>query len=102
MNGIKTQCKIEFTYAPHCVCKTVTPRRMLKKCFLIAKIKRWNNSFQNMYDMLSAKVYCLAGPIYFVKKKRKTPKIMDNYSERLTLEGAGAKPRTPGQLLGYP
>ena len=28
-----TQCKIEFTYAPHCVSKNVTPRRMLKKCF---------------------------------------------------------------------
>ena len=48
----KTQCKIEFTYASHCVNKNVTPPRMLKKCFLIAKIKRWNNSFQNMYNML--------------------------------------------------
>ena len=28
-----TQCKIEFTYAPQCVSKNVTPRRMLKKCF---------------------------------------------------------------------
>ena len=32
----KTQCKIEFTYASsHCVSKTATPRRMLKKCFFI-------------------------------------------------------------------
>ena len=31
-----TQCKIEFTYASHCVSKNLTPRRMLKKCFLDA------------------------------------------------------------------
>ena len=33
-----TQCKIEFTYASHCVSKNMTPRRMLKKCFLIAQM----------------------------------------------------------------
>ena len=32
-------------------------------------------------------------------KNRKTPKIMDNFSDVLTLEGAGCR---PGQLLGYP
>ena len=47
-----THCKIEFTYVSHCVSKNLTPRRMLKKDLLIAKINRWNNSFQNMYDML--------------------------------------------------
>ena len=26
-----TQCKIEFTYASHCVSKNVMPRRMLRK-----------------------------------------------------------------------
>ena len=41
-----TQCKIEFTYASHCVCENVTPRRMLKKCLAI--INRWNDSFRNM------------------------------------------------------
>ena len=46
-----TQCKIEFTYASHCVSKNLTPRRMLKTSFLIAQIMGWNNSFQNMYDM---------------------------------------------------
>ena len=55
-----TQCKIEFTYASHCVGKNLTPRRMLKNSFLIAQIIRWNNSFQNMYDM--------AGKTYFVQK----------------------------------
>ena len=30
----------------------LTPRRMLQKTSLIAKINLWNNSFQNMYDML--------------------------------------------------
>ena len=48
-----THCKIEFTYVSHCVSKNLTPRRMLKKTsFLIAQIIGWNNSFQNMYDML--------------------------------------------------
>ena len=42
-----------------------------------------------MYDMLKAKVDRLAGKIYFVlKKKTKTPKIMDNFWNMLTLEGA--------------
>ena len=35
---IMTQFKIGFTYASHCVSKNVTPRRMLKKCFLIAQM----------------------------------------------------------------
>ena len=30
-----TQCKIEFTYASHCISKNLTPRRMLKNSFLI-------------------------------------------------------------------
>ena len=64
----KTQCKIEFTYASHCVSKNLTPRRMLKTSFLIAQIIGWNNSFQNIYDMLWAKVDHLAGKTYFVKK----------------------------------
>ena len=47
-----TQCKIEFTYASHCVSKDLTPRRMLKTSFLIAQIIDWNKRLQNMYDML--------------------------------------------------
>ena len=61
-----TQCKIEFTYAFHCVSKNLTPR------FLTAKIDRWNNSFQDMYDKLMAKVDRFARKTYFVKKKPKT------------------------------
>ena len=56
--------------------------------FLLAQINRKNNSFQKMYDMLQAKVDRLAGKIYFVLKKTKTPKIMDNFWDMLTLEGA--------------
>ena len=33
MNLCKTQCKIELTYASHCVSKNLTPRRMLEKSF---------------------------------------------------------------------
>ena len=67
---LMTQCNIEFTYASHCISKNVTPCRMLKKCLIskIAKINRWNNSFQNMYELLQAKVDRLAEKIYFVHK----------------------------------
>ena len=47
-----TQCKIKFTYACHCVSENLTPCRMLKTSFMIPQIIGWNNSFQNMYDML--------------------------------------------------
>ena len=43
-----------------------------------------------MYGILKAKVDHLAGKTYFVKKT-KTPKIMDNFSDRLTLEDAGGQ-----------
>ena len=88
----KTQCKIEFTYAPHCVSRNLTPHMILKKGSLIAQINRWNNNFQNMYYMLWAKVDRLAGKTYFVQKQHlKTPKLIDNFSDRLTLEGAGGQ-----------
>ena len=45
---------------------------MLKKGLLIAKINNWNNSFQNMYDMLYVKVDRFARKTFFLKKK--TPK----------------------------
>ena len=51
---IKTWCQILCSMRLQCVSKIWTPRRMLKKCLLKAKINRWNNSFQNMYDMLIA------------------------------------------------
>ena len=64
-----TQCKIEFTYAFHCVSKNLRSRGMLKKGLLIAKINNWNNSFQNMYDMYAkAKVDRLAVKTYLVQK----------------------------------
>ena len=47
-----TRCQILCSMRLQCVSKILTPRRMLKKSSLIAKINRWNNSFQNMYDML--------------------------------------------------
>ena len=78
----RTQCKIEFTDASHCVSKNVTPRRMLKNCFfLIAQINRQNNSFQNMYDMLQAKVDHWSGKIYFVKKKSKNHGQLFGYAD---------------------
>ena len=62
-----------------------------------------------MYDMLQTKVDSLAEKTYLVKKKHlKTPKIMDNFLERLTLEGAGCQTddtrstfRPPLKTLGH-
>ena len=65
------------------------------------------NSFQNMSDMLWAKIDSLARKIYFVQKNPKTPKIIDNFSDMLTLEGAGRQTNTrstfrgPLKTLGY-
>ena len=47
-----TRCQVLCSMRLQCVSKILTPCRMLKKSSLIAKITRWNNSFQNMYDML--------------------------------------------------
>ena len=46
-----------------------------------------------MYDMPQAKIDRLARKTYFVKKKkkRKKTKMMDNFLDRLTLEGAGGQ-----------
>ena len=38
---------------------------MLQKTWLIAKINLWNNSFQNMYDMLKVKVDHFARKTFF-------------------------------------
>ena len=54
---IRTQCKIEITYASHCVSKNLTPRTVLKTAFLIAQI----------FGL--GKVDRLAGKTYFVQKK---------------------------------
>ena len=59
------------------------------------------NSFTNMYDMLWAKFDCLAGKFNFVKKKTKTPKIMDNFSDMLTLEGCGRRRNKTMLTLGF-
>ena len=49
------------------------------------------------------KVDHLAGKIYFVQKKHlKTPKIMDNFSDRLTLEGAGGRTGDTRSTFGVP
>ena len=67
----KTWCQILCSIRLKCVSKILTPCRMLKKCLLIAKINRWNNSFQNMYDMLQAKWTVWPGKLILPQK---TPK----------------------------
>ena len=41
---------------------------MLQKTSLIAKINLWNNSFQNMYDMLKVKVDRFDRKTFFLQK----------------------------------
>ena len=64
-----TQCKIEFTYASHCVSKNLRNGRMLKKGILRAKINHWNNNFQKMYDMNRPKLTVWRGKLILSKKK---------------------------------
>ena len=47
-----TRCQILCSMRLQCISKILTPCRMLKKSLVIAQINRWNNSFQNIYDML--------------------------------------------------
>ena len=68
----RTRCQISGSMRFQCVTKILTPRRMLKKSSLIAKINCWNNNFQNMYDMLQVKVDRFARKTFFPSKK--TPK----------------------------
>ena len=65
---VKTRCQILCSMRLQCVSKILTPCRMLKKSSLIAKINGWNNSFQNMYDMLQVKVDRFARKTFSYKK----------------------------------
>ena len=49
---VTTWCQILCSMRLQCVSKILTPLRLLQKTSLIAKINLWNNSFQNMYDVL--------------------------------------------------
>ena len=44
-----------------------------------------------MYDMNRPKLTDWPGKLILSKKNLETPKIMDNFSDRLTLEGAGGQ-----------
>ena len=85
------------------------PRRMLKKCLLIAKINRWNNSFQHMYDMLYVKVDRLTGKTFFLPKNTKKSVFWrTQFQGFLTLDGAVCQTigprstiRLPLKTLGY-
>ena len=65
---VRTRCQILCSMRLQCVSKILTPCRMLKKSSLIAKINGWNNSFQNMYDMLQVKVDRFARKTFSYKK----------------------------------
>ena len=99
----KTWCQILYTMQLQCVSKILTPRRMLQKTSLIAKINRWNNSFQNMYDMLQVKVDRFARKTFFSKK---TPKKSLFWRTRfrgfLTLGGAVCQTIGPRSTIRLP
>ena len=52
INYTNKSVSLSLHMAPTVYSKNLTPRMMLKNTSLIGKINRWNNSFQNMYDML--------------------------------------------------
>ena len=58
---------------------------------------------QNMYDMLWAKLTVWPGKLILSKKNHlKSPKIMDNFSDRLTLEDAGGQTGNTRSTFGVP
>ena len=63
-----TQCNLEFAYASHRVSKNLTPPRMLKKCFLAAKI---NQSFRICMTNYRQKLIVLPGKLILSKKSEK-------------------------------
>ena len=52
----------------HAVTQNLTGRRMHVEGAQIYQMKRQTNSFQNMCDVLKAKIYPLARKIHFVQK----------------------------------
>ena len=103
-----TRCQILCSMRLQCVSKILTPRRMLKKSSLIAKINRWNNSFQNMYDMLKVKVDRFARKTFFSPKKHLKPFSAARNLGCLTLReavcqtiGPRSTIRAPLESLGY-
>ena len=68
---LQRNVRLSLHMCPKCVSKNVTPRRMLIKCFLIAKINRWNNTLQNMYDY-RRKLTIWPGKLILSKKHLKT------------------------------
>ena len=85
------------------VSKILTPCRMLQKTWLIAKINLWTNSFQNMCDMLLAKIDRLARKIDYLQK---TPQHRLFWWTQIWVtwhwKDLDAKRLTRVQLLGYP
>ena len=69
----------------------------------IYQINRQTNSFQNMCDMLWAKIDCLARKIDVMQKKHlKIAFMVDTIMGYLTLEALDGKLLTPGHLQAYP
>ena len=100
VNKIGLSVRMRFIYGSHCVSKNLTPGRMLKNSFLIAQIIHWNNSFQNMYDMIKAKWTVWPGKLIFVTKKRL--KSWTTFRIGWLWRVLEANQVTPGQLLGCP
>ena len=93
-----TRCQILCSMQLQCISKILTPCRMLKKSLVIAQINRWNNSLQNMYDMLQVKV-----KLFFPKK---TPQNSHFWRQGIWVawlwEKLFAKLLGLGQQLGCP
>ena len=71
----------------HDVTKKLTGHRMHVAGPQICQSNRWNNSFQNMYDMLQATIDRFARKIDFVQKSTsKSAILMDRNLGNLTVE----------------
>ena len=99
----KTRFQLMVPVPNHNVTKNLTGHRMHIEGPEISLINRQINSFQNMYDMLQAKIDRLARKLVFVQKKTsKSPIFVCTNVGYLTLEGLlDVKPLTQGQVFGW-
>ena len=84
-----TQCKIEFTYASLCQQKSDASQDAEKVFLKQLKLSAGTRALRICMICYRPKLTVWLEKNYFVNKK--TPKIMDNFLERPTLEGAGGQ-----------
>ena len=85
--NVRRSVRLSLHMRPTVLAK-IDPSKDAQNFFFDSSNYRPEHSFQNIYDMLYAKWTVRRGKLILSKKHLKTPKIMDNFSDWLTLEDA--------------